>query len=78
MSRKQLGENAWCSRQALYNLSCVYAKLGRDGEAMRYLEQLVKAGGLSELDMAHDPDLVSLHGKPAFEALLARLPASPH
>jgi tRNA A-37 threonylcarbamoyl transferase component Bud32 len=75
--RKQLGPKSWGVKQGLYALACVYAADKRDADAIQSLEKFVEIGASPDLDMAHDPDLASLHGKPAFEALLARLPAPP-
>lgn len=58
---------------AMYNAACAYARLGEKAKAMEWLTKAA-AGGLSPfLNMAEDPDLVSLRDDPAFKELLTSL-----
>lgn len=53
-----------------YNLACFWAQLGNRGEALRSLRRSLELGvhiGFAE----RDPELVSLHGDPEFEAYIA-------
>jgi non-specific serine/threonine protein kinase len=57
--------------QVLYNVACVYALLGRADEAIERLAETIAHGGWWRIWMKNDPDLVSLHSHPAFQALVA-------
>lgn len=60
---------------SIYNLACFHAQAGQKKEALRELgEALGLRPDLSEWTR-QDPDLISLHGDPAFEALLIKNPA---
>ncbi|HYV86107.1 MAG TPA: protein kinase [Patescibacteria group bacterium] len=55
----------------LYNAACNYARAGRSGEAIDYLERSI-ANGFAQKDwILHDSDLDSLRDKPRFKQLLA-------
>ncbi|MCP4202541.1 MAG: protein kinase [bacterium] len=56
--------------QILYNVACVYALLGRPGEAIDCLGGTIIHGEWWQTWMEHDPDLSSLHDDPRFRALL--------
>jgi len=57
----------------LYNIACLYAKLGETEQALACLEKSVRFGfGLKEW-LVHDPDLSALRNEPRFEKLLAAL-----
>ncbi len=59
-----------------YNYACCLARLGKENEALAALARAVEKG-FTEADAARkDPDLESLVGKPAFDALLARMAAT--
>ena len=58
-----------------YNLACALARDGQKDRAIAELEKVAAAGFLTAKQWRADTDLVSLHGDPRFEALLARLPA---
>ena len=58
-----------------YNLACALARDGQKERAIAELEKVAAAGFLTAKQWRADTDLVSLHGDPRFEALLARLPA---
>lgn len=55
---------------AYYNLACVYALQGREDLALRYLQIAAMNGYVSLQGIEEDPDLVSLRGTPAFQALV--------
>jgi hypothetical protein len=55
----------------LYNLGCLYARLGETGQALSCLEKAVHFGfGLKEW-IENDPDFNSVRAEPRFQALLA-------
>jgi adenylate cyclase len=59
----------------LYNVACVYARLGDLERALDLLEgdeQIGRGGLVQRTWIANDSDLMSLHGHPRFEKLLAR------
>jgi non-specific serine/threonine protein kinase len=56
--------------QVLYNVACTYALLGRAEEAITHLSRTIAHGGWWRIWMRNDPDLVSLHGEPAFQELV--------
>ena len=60
---------------AHYNLACSLALSNRVTDALRALEHAIQLGYHDYNWMAEDPDLQSLQGVPAFEALLDRLRA---
>lgn len=60
--------------EAAYNLAALYAVQGRKAEAIARLSSAVDHGlsAKFDLDLATDDDFKSLHGDPAFEALLLK------
>lgn len=54
-----------------YNVACLYALEGAREEALRCLDEVLRAGFSNREWIEKDPDLASLHGDPRFEALLA-------
>ena len=52
-----------------YNLACFYALSGRRAEALKEL-RLAYEGGFADELIGRDPDLSSLHGDQAFEAIV--------
>jgi hypothetical protein len=59
---------------AYYNMACVYALQDRKDLALRYLQIAALNGYASAEGIDADPDLVSLHGEPAYRSLVkARL-----
>ncbi|HEY6060968.1 MAG TPA: protein kinase [Gemmatimonadales bacterium] len=55
----------------LYNVGCVYARLGKAGQALDCLERTVAHGGTGHRGwMRNDGDLASLRGNPRFEAMI--------
>jgi non-specific serine/threonine protein kinase len=54
----------------LYNAACVYGILNEAGQSLAMLQKALKAGYANLEWLRRDPDLVCLHGKPEFEALL--------
>jgi hypothetical protein len=56
-----------------YNLGCFAARLGRFGEAVRYLTRAVDAGVVDAGKYRSDPDLEALRWNPHFKQLLAEL-----
>ena len=82
----QLGEKArskeWADKalamdpgdaSVLYNVACVYARLGEIEEAISCLERSVTSGMGQKEWIEHDSDLDSLRSHPRFQALLNRL-----
>jgi DNA-binding winged helix-turn-helix (wHTH) protein/Tfp pilus assembly protein PilF len=59
-----------------YALAKIYAQLGRPGDALRYLRQVVNSRTLEMFSMRDDPMLAPLHGDPEFEALANRVSTS--
>jgi thiol-disulfide isomerase/thioredoxin len=57
----------------LYNLACAEARAGRADDALASLARAVDAGWTAAEHTGQDPDLDSLRGRPAFQALLARM-----
>jgi non-specific serine/threonine protein kinase/serine/threonine-protein kinase len=57
---------------AWYDFACGSAIAGQRTEAFNSLRQSIDIGQLSPEDIATDNDLSSLHGDPAFEALVTR------
>jgi serine/threonine protein kinase/Flp pilus assembly protein TadD len=57
----------------LYNVACVYARLGEIEEAINCLERSVTSGMGQKEWIEHDSDLDSLRDHPRFQALLNRL-----
>jgi adenylate cyclase len=68
-----LGGDDWST---LYNLACYHAHAAEPEQALALLERATAAGGGDPDWLRHDPDLVSLHGLPRFEALLAGIHAA--
>lgn len=59
--------------EVIYQLACALARLGRAPEAVATLDQ-ARRNSFGDGDRAFvDPDLQSLHGRPDFEAVLARM-----
>lgn len=56
----------------MYNLACFHNLVGNEYEALAWLEKSVEGGFYAPKLIAEDPDLVSLHGKPVYEAALAK------
>jgi TolB-like protein/Flp pilus assembly protein TadD/tRNA A-37 threonylcarbamoyl transferase component Bud32 len=55
----------------LYNVGCVYARLGKTDQALDCLERTVAHGGSGHRGwMRNDGDLASLRGHPRFEAMI--------
>jgi hypothetical protein len=65
------GESASVSI-AWYGFACVAAAANDRVSAVHYLHSALDAGYHGANLMRKDPDLKSLHGDPAFEALLTR------
>jgi hypothetical protein len=63
--------------QNWYNLGCSHALVGQRAEAFAALNRAVDAGYTDVDWMRKDKDLESLHGDPAFEAILQRAAAHP-
>jgi TolB-like protein/Flp pilus assembly protein TadD len=57
--------------QVLYNVGCVYALLGQTDKALDCLASVIAHGDWWKTWMKNDPDLVSLHDHPRFQALLS-------
>ncbi|MBI1950964.1 MAG: protein kinase [Acidobacteria bacterium] len=53
-----------------YNLACFWAQFGNRGEALRSLRRSLELGVLIGFG-ERDPELISLHGDPEFEAYIA-------
>ncbi len=66
-----------CPRDSgvFYNLACSLALTGSKNSALETLEKAVDLGYCDGDHMKNDPDLKSLHGEDAFQALLKRLRA---
>ncbi len=60
-----------------YSAACAAARLGREDEAMTWLERAVETGFRDAAWLAKDEDLASLHVMPTFVALRDRLPKLP-
>jgi len=70
--RRVLGEDHADTAGTLYNLACVNARIGRRARSLDWLGQAVAHGYADTDTMTRDPDLTSLHGDPAFDAIVAR------
>jgi len=68
--RRTLGERHPQTVTALYNVACFEALRGRRAEALDMLRQAVEAGFRDADWIANDGDLESLHGDPAFAAIV--------
>jgi len=71
--RRVLGDKHFSTIDAIYNLACFAALRGDRAKAIDWLRQAVANGFGDSQTMAADADLKSLHGDPAFEALLTEL-----
>jgi hypothetical protein len=67
---KVLGERHPDTVHTLYNLACLKSARGDRANALLYLRQADDRGFRDADFMAKDPDLETLHGDPAFEALV--------
>ena len=61
----------------LYNVACNYATLGKNDQALEYLEQAMEHGTISVAWMRNDEDLASIRDQPRFSALLEKLTQQP-
>ena len=72
-----LGERAMVARpddfSTAYNVACAHALLGEHDRALELLDRAVRHGRGNLAWIEHDTDLAALHGRPRFEAILARL-----
>jgi tetratricopeptide (TPR) repeat protein len=57
----------------LYNLACIYARIGETERALDFLEQGVDAGARNKGNYENDPDFDSIREHPRFKALLERI-----
>lgn len=57
----------------IYNVACMYAKLGEADEAIRLLDRSISHGYGHRAWLEHDADLAPLRGHPDFQALLERM-----
>jgi adenylate cyclase len=57
----------------LYNLACIYARIGETERALDLLEQGVDAGARNKGNYENDPDFDSIREHPRFKALLERI-----
>lgn len=62
---------------ALYNVACANARLGRKEEALKALARAIEAGFVDTPQVARDSDLDSLRDDPSFQKLVASIPAAP-
>ncbi len=60
-------------QSALYNTACIYARLGRNDEALAFVGKAVDNGYADASHLAADHDFWPMHGSDAFEALVARV-----
>jgi tetratricopeptide (TPR) repeat protein len=60
-----------------YNVACLYAVEGAEGEALACLEEVVSAGFRNREWMERDPDLARLRGLPRFRALMDGMSVPP-
>ena len=72
IQRRVLGQDHPATANSIYGLACVAALRGDRKQALEWLTQAVDHGWKHADHMAKDDDLKSLHGDPAFEALVAR------
>jgi hypothetical protein len=85
LRKGRLAEAAYCLESSLsltpgrpvpaYNAACAYARLGKKGEALRYLALAVDGGFGDAGLMESDKDLEKLRREPAFGELLKRMKA---
>jgi tetratricopeptide (TPR) repeat protein len=71
--RRFIGEDHPGLAGTMYDLGCLAALRGDPDEALDWLRQSVDHGWSKGDWMTRDPDLVSLHGTPEFEALVAKV-----
>lgn len=55
-----------------YNLACAYARVGDSQSALDWLEGAIVKGYVNTNAITNDPDLVSLHSMPRYQALIER------
>jgi eukaryotic-like serine/threonine-protein kinase len=67
---RQAQNESWCG-DASYNLGCLAASHGDSGEALDWLGKAIECGFAQAESMSQDPDLLSLHGDPEFDRLVA-------
>ncbi|MEA2102524.1 MAG: tetratricopeptide repeat protein [Thermodesulfobacteriota bacterium] len=60
------------SAEPVYNMACAYAKTGQDILAMDALAKALDMNSEVRTWAAHDPDLMRLKGKKAFDVLITR------
>jgi adenylate cyclase len=53
----------------LYNVACTYSILGRQDEAINYLEKAVDKGFGHKEWIDHDPDLNPIRDNPRFQTI---------
>ncbi len=70
--KRVLGDDHPETLWSIYGLGCVEALRGDRNAALEWLRQTVERGFTDADWMAKDSDLESLHGDPAFEALVER------
>ena len=75
LNRRLHGANSPRVALAEYNLACVLARRGKNGEAMGLLEAAVSHELVRDaaLQMSSDSDLVGLRDEPRFKALIAEI-----
>jgi tetratricopeptide (TPR) repeat protein len=56
----------------IYNIACLHALLGRNEQALEWLDKSVEAGFHAPAKISSDEDLTALRGDPRFEAAVAR------
>lgn len=61
------------SQSALYNAACIYARLGRNDEALAFVGKAVDNGYADARHLVTDHDFWPLRGSEAFEAVAARV-----
>ncbi len=61
----------------VYGIACFHSRLGREDEALDYLEQAVRTGFAHTEWIERDSDFDSVRNHPRYRALLARLEAPP-
>ena len=58
----------------LYNVSCVYVRMGKIEEALHLLEQGARVGLPGREWLEHDSDLAPLRNDPRYQAIIESLP----
>jgi tetratricopeptide (TPR) repeat protein len=73
--RRAIGINPRLNPAVYFNLACMHARRGENGEALLWLRRAASHGFTRRAALLEDPDLASLRQEAEFRAILEALPA---